>query len=298
MDIDILMAADRVYLPYLAAGFASVLANSAEDERIKLYLAVFAGELSGEEIAQLQQLRGIKDFSLRVLEIPRAEVAGFFESVHTLNMYLRLFVPDILSDLDRIIYLDCDMLVLGSLRELALCDLGSAVLGATLDSNVIVQGGEDREYVTRISTQYFNSGMLVMNLQEMRRDGFTRKIQTWLQRAGELKFPDQDALNTLYKERTKILPLRYNAQYPLLALLGTSAFPLNHSAAAEIRNPVIVHFCTAQKPWLYLPEPPYKQDYTYYLSLTPWKGLRPADRTLLNILRKALRRLRFRCVRK
>lgn len=286
MKINILMASSRGYLPYLAACFASVLANAGEDEAFELYLATFTGELEDSDIARLKELRSIRDFGLHLVEIDPGEVDGFYESVHTKNMYLRLFVPEKLVHLERIIYLDCDMLVLGSLRGLVERDLGSSILGAALDSNVILRKGPVWEYVQRISTQYFNSGMLVMNLEAMRQDGFTQRLQGWLKNAGELMFPDQDALNTLYRERVRILPLRYNAQFPLLAALGSSEFGVSHPDYSEIEHPVILHFCTQQKPWLYMPEPPYKREFNHYLGLTAWRGMKPVDRSITNILRK------------
>ncbi len=291
MDIDVLMATDDSYAPYLAATLASLLVNSAEDDTINLYIAEFSGSISQENKLKLAELRELRDFSLHYVTVEPVEVQGFASTVHTANMYLRLFVPERLTALKKIIYLDCDMLVLGSLSELFNTELGTSVLGAVLDSAAVLCEGEVWEYERKINYKYFNSGMLLMNLDVMRQDNFTGIIQRWLRASKELLFPDQDALNALFLRNTVILPLRYNAQFPLLAALKAGSFALDTTEYEELSQPVIVHFCTQQKPWLYLSEPPYKKEFNYYLSLTPWRDLKPVDYTLKNILRKNCRRL-------
>ncbi len=291
MNIAILLATDDDYVPYLAATLASVLVNSAVDEVLDVYIAEFTAGISEENKLKLAELRSIKEFSINYIEIAPEKVEGFASTVHTANMYLRLFVPEHLTALKKIIYLDCDMIIRGSLRELSQTELGSSLFGAVLDSSAVFREGEVWEYEKAINPQYFNSGMLLMNLDALRRADFTGSIQRWLQRARELLFPDQDALNTLYSQDTKIMPLRYNAQFPLLAACKSGHFSSETDEYSELSDPVIVHFCTQQKPWLYSAEPPYKDEFNYYLSLTPWRDLKPVDYTFKNILKKNCRRI-------
>ncbi len=291
MDINILMATSNSYAPYLAACMASVLDNSDSKDIITLYLACFTGELDHENVEKIRMLSAIKEYRVELVEIDRAEVAGFYESLHTMNMYLRLFVPEKLLHLDKILYLDCDMIVLESLRELYSIDIGDSILGASLDADVIFRSGHVWEYEKKINTEYFNSGLLLMNLKVMREVRFTETVQNWLQSGRELMFPDQDALNSLYKDRMVILPLKYNAQFPLLDCMGSKFFPKDHPEYKDLLQPTVIHFCTQQKPWLYLPQPPYKAEFEGYLAMTPWRGLKQEDKTLKNICRRICRRV-------
>lgn len=285
------MAASNSYMPYLSTCFASVLCNSKANEEFNLYIISFTGELDDDNIKKLESLKTVKDFSLKIIEVDVGELAGFCESEFTLNTYLRLFVPEKLPDLDKIIYLDCDMIVLGSLGELYAIDLEDNILGASLDSDVVIKSSKVWDYIKKINPLYFNAGMLLMNLEKMRRDNLTKRMQEWLSKGKKLMFPDQDALNSLYKDRCIITPLKYNAQFPLLAVMGTKLFPKEHPEYLQIENPIIIHFCTAQKPWLYLPEPPYKKEFKKYFEMTPWKGTVEKDKTFKNIIRKTCRRI-------
>ena len=290
MEIDLLMAASNSYMPYLSTCFVSVLYNSKENEEFNLYVVSFTDELDDDNIRKLESLKAVKDFSLKIIEVDVGELAGFYESAVTLNTYLRLFVPDKLPDLDRIIYLDCDMIVLGSLGELHSIDLGDNILGASLDSDVVIKSSQVWDYVKKINPLYFNAGMLLMNLEEMRKDNLTKRMQEWLSKGGELIYADQDALNYLYRDRFVVTPLRFNAQFPLLAQMGTELLSKERPEFSELKKPVIIHFCTAQKPWLYLPEPPYKKEFKKYFDMTPWKGAVEKDKTFKNIIRKTCRR--------
>ncbi|MCQ2181886.1 MAG: glycosyltransferase family 8 protein [Bacteroidales bacterium] len=101
----------------------------------------------------------------------------------------RLMLPELLPDYDKVLYLDCDMVVRNDLAVLfSGTDLGENLLGAVYERK-----------------GYFNSGFLLMNLSGMREDETSLKLMKALD-TDYLEFPDQDALNMVCKGRVKALP--------------------------------------------------------------------------------------------
>ena len=208
-------------------------------------------------------------------------------------MYLRLFMAEFLPpDVERAIYLDSDLLILSDrIRQLWNLDLGEAYLGAALEPY-------DEPQRTPIGFGpddfYFNSGVMLINLKQWRRDAVTSQLLSFAeQNTHRLCSPDQDVLNCILRGRVVDIGVRWNWQalFPRLlpAELGISAGEYSVLRQA----PEIVHFTSAYKPWFWRWEPQYKQLYLRARRQTPWAQIPAADRTLKNVptkLRKILQR--------
>lgn len=116
----------------------------------------------------------------------------------------RLLLPELLPDLDRIIYTDCDIVIRRDLAGLdRTIELGDKLLAAVYEAPI--EGQAERwEALGCDPGRYFNSGFLVMNLRQMREEGTSAKLMEALH-ADYLEFPDQDALNIVCRGR--VLPL-------------------------------------------------------------------------------------------
>ena len=168
-------------------------------------------------------------------------------------MYYRLLAAQMLPEsLDRILYLDPDMLVIGPLRALYDTDMGDYLYAASIHHGLVDLSTPVNRI--RLSTQdaegYFNSGMLLMNLPQIRKSVRPQDIFAYVeQNRALLVLPDQDVLNGLYGER--ILELdeklynydarKYNGY--LLASQGEADMDY------VIANTRILHFCGKRKPW-------------------------------------------------
>lgn len=128
----------------------------------------------------------------------------------TREMYFRYVLPDVLSGEERTIYADVDMICVGDLRALWETDMDGNLIAA-------VSEGEDGEFKKRMiglegPEPYFNSGLLVMDLEGMRRGGYVRKLfDTTAAFAERLSWPDQDAINIVFRSRILRLDRRWNA---------------------------------------------------------------------------------------
>jgi lipopolysaccharide biosynthesis glycosyltransferase len=202
---------------------------------------------------------------------------------YTRDIYTRLWIADFFdATVERVLYLDCDMVVVGSLEPLWTAPLDGRTLGA------VSIPGSTRCPMFGIPEAfgYFNSGVLLIDLARWRRTGaFQRVLDYILQNRAALIDPDQDALNaTLYDERT---PLDYIWNVTSPFYFDYHDLLLSSAQVRRVQQQArIIHFNGASKPWSYFSRHPRRPDYYRYLRLTAWRDFRPADRTPLNRLRR------------
>ena len=123
---------------------------------------------------------------------------------------LRLLLPELLPELDKILYLDCDIIVRQDLSKLwAETDLGDNYLAAVYEAAIEGQAERFRALGCDPSS-YFNSGFLLMNLARMRQEKVSEKLLEAC-RVPYLEFPDQDALNQVCQGRVLPLSPLYNS---------------------------------------------------------------------------------------
>ena len=193
----------------------------------------------------------------------------------TRTAYFRLFVAEILpSTIDKVLYLDGDVIVRHSLKELWDMDLSNFALAAVPDMR---EGSTDRYEGLGYSNNqgYFNSGVLLINLAYWRQHQATKLFEEFIQNRYEtIRFHDQDVLNYIFREQKMTLPIKYNLQDGFLWKKPEYDWSrYGEEVMAARRNPVIVHF-TGDKPWRYSYDPnPFQSTFLKYQKMTKWKGV-------------------------
>lgn len=206
--------------------------------------------LSQEHRADLEKITAEFGATLRFYDM--ATLPQFENFVQTLPqggrwpkiVYARMLLPQLLPpDAQRVIYLDCDMLVRAPIEELAAMDLEGKPLGAVRDAlapfialrrdmvqNAGLFDGAD---------PYFNSGLLVMDLAQWRAIDLAHEVALLAERGvlSKLYF-DQDLLNLIFRNRWHALPWRWNT--------------IDAHPAHEALDPAILHFTLKSKPWFIL----------------------------------------------
>lgn len=147
------------------------------------------------------------------LDISSLENTEQLMGAYTIGAMFRILLPELLPELSKIIYLDADLLVTRDIRELWNTDISAYALAAVPDADVV--SGLVRPNVIKRNEvparQYFNSGVLYMNLQHIRKTGDMKsEILSFLERTKESSLPDQDALNYIYKDSTLLLDSSWN----------------------------------------------------------------------------------------
>ncbi|MFG2050664.1 glycosyltransferase family 8 protein [Micromonospora sp. NPDC048935] len=183
--------------------------------------------------------------------------------------YYRLLLPDLVPDsVDRMLWLDSDVMCTGDLTELWQTDLEGALLGAAVDIGSPTVGaatgipGLDPT-VGRLTkrSDYFNSGVLLMDLPRCRAAELsTRSLDYIRTNAGKLRFAVQDAMNVAVDDRWLRLDPRWND-------MDFFRFEQELGAVDETR---IIHFAGKKKPWQEsFPDGPLRDLYLTYLPRTP-----------------------------
>jgi lipopolysaccharide biosynthesis glycosyltransferase len=207
--------------------------------------------------------------------------------------WYRVLVPELFGDLDRLLFLDLDLIVIESLQALWETDLRGNYVGAV--TNVLPRHYADALTATGFdAATYFNAGVLLMDLEQMRRDGCTEAmVEYGVANADGLVLRDQDALNAVLGSRRLALPPRWNCMnsffvYPWSA----EVFDPDELEDAK-RNPAIRHFegPGINKPWHYLCEQDSRELYAQHRRQTPWPRFRPEGRTAKSVLVRLRRQL-------
>ncbi len=216
--------------------------------------------------------------------------------------YFRILAAELLpADLSRIVYLDIDLLVLGDVAELWLHPFdGQAALAVQLRPSLAVSL-DLRPPECRIDedTPAFNAGVLVINLEAWRQERLGARALDFAERYRErFRSWDQDALNCALIGRWGRLPLAWNYRPEAIVLPAWRPSGYTAREAAEAaRQPKIVHFAGADKPWDPGGDHPWAKQYFAYLDQTSWAGWRPprpgrAARLRLRLLENPHRKLR------
>ena len=230
-----------------------MLSNSKQDDTLCFY--ILTDGLSENIKAEILKLKEIKDCEIKFITLEE-KLFEAYKSIKThsyipICTFYRLKLSSILPDVDKIIYLDCDVVVNKSLNELYNSDLGENIVGGVRDIN--------RRMLKR-NPSYVNAGMLVMDLKKIREQNIEDEFLNWTKNhIDTIKMGDQEIINEVLKGRIQILDDRWNVQ--------SSNFT---NRSSYTKNPWIIHYVSKRKPWHFGSFSYHKDYYFKYLQLTPW----------------------------
>lgn len=181
------------------------------------------------------------------------------------HAWYRILIPQLLPEINKILYLDADTIVNEDLSFLFSINMENCGIAGVLDYKY-------KEHSKRIglpNEKYLCSGILLMNLDYWRKNHITSKIINWATiNTSIIKFPDQDSINWICNERKKVLPLKYGIlmnhfQYePLI-----KDFP--NQLKEAFYHPVIIHYAGAH-PWFLENNHCHANIWRYYDWLNPY----------------------------
>lgn len=197
--------------------------------------------------------RSFLECTFHFIEVKEEEFKGFpISSRYPLEIYYRLFASDLLpKTLNRILYLDVDIVVIQSLRELYNMDF---------ESNLYIASSHVNERMTHLNAKrlglkedvpYINTGVLLMNLELLRKQLNKQDILNYVNAYKKnLVLFDQDVLTALYGDKTKLVDYRkYNLSERMMNFYNLR----NPRSRIDLdwvkKNSVIIHYCGRMKPW-------------------------------------------------
>ena len=208
----------------------------------------------------------------------------------TIATYYRLLLPLILPEgIDRVLYLDSDIVVRGDIAPLYNADIEDVAVGAVTDmSEGNIAMFNRLRYSERLG--YFNAGVLLVNLRYWREHNILQECLDFaLNYSERIKFHDQDILNYVLRERKRRLPLTYNFQDGFMYNIATiSLEKYERELLATEKDPIVIHY-VATKPWYKKCAHPYKDEFIKYKALTKWSKQRLVPYSVRDIVKILLR---------
>ena len=215
----------------------------------------------------------------------------------TIASYYRLFLAELLPHyIDKVIYLDGDIIVRHSLKEMYEIDIEEVAIGAVVDMNEgSIQIFNQLRYEESLG--YFNAGVLLINVKYWREYNLLQKFVDFAIKYPErIKFHDQDILNYVLRHNKKALPLKYNVQDGFFKPIVNISWKYEEELHEAIHNPIVVHFTCGglNKPWYKGCIVPFTEEFIKYRNLTKWKDFplkkisTPTKTRIKQIIKKCL----------
>lgn len=284
-NYNILYGCNDGYAPFAGVSICSVLENNKDADSIHVY--VMSDGIS-EENKKLLKRQVERYGSSRQIHITECnEIIGEIKNYGVTDYrgsyaaYLRLAFEKIISPtVEKLLYLDCDTLVIGSLAEMFELDLGENYMGvvseALADSvKPLIDFGKDETY--------FNSGVILFNVPVWKREGCTKRLFTMM-KDKDIKNPtgsDQDYLNYIARDKKVVMSPRFNLQPVHIAFsirlyrrcYSSDAYYDDQTLQYSINNPVILHTYRflGMFPWHRNSKHPCAEQFQKYKKLSEWR---------------------------
>jgi lipopolysaccharide biosynthesis glycosyltransferase len=282
-DVNVLFCANPDYFQHAAVAAVSLAAASGR-RPVRLHL-VTCDEAPQAEAMLRESLRSFPNVTSEIYHVSPEPIAQAFVDRHlSKEAYLRFLAPEILpAEIHRVVYLDCDLVVLDDISSLHDADLGNRPVGAVRDFNWEIAHPDGRLAGLGLDGDYpyVNSGVLVMDLDLWRRADLSNRVLGAAVRLGARStYHDQDALNVALSDQIQLLDRRWNLQAMIYSRSIRRILPRDLEATEEARaNPGIIHFTTAEKPWKFRSWVRKKNLYYRFLDRTCWRHAIPVNLT-------------------
>lgn len=305
--VPIVMCFDDNYCPGGAALLSSICHNSSSENFYDVIL--FENDISDSNKRKLQDIiKTHKNITLRFFSFDNLENIRFAPEVAYFSVaaYARLYIPKVMPDYSKVIYIDSDMILKADPALLLNFDLGDSVIGAVIDfplqnsnyslnfeykGNSIVASDYIKNILGIVNLEnYFNSGLLILDIKKLNY-GIANSLLEEIEK-DHYFFPDQDILNKICMGKVYYLPLEWNVfSQELLFPIKDKKTELEYRKART--SPKIVHFAGSKKPWKY-PNVNYVKDYKSFISGTDWhKDVQKAHQNIKLQFKNALSKSYF-----
>ena len=240
-EIPVFFAVDNGYIPFLSVALRSLIDNTSKEN-------IYAIKILYTNVTEENKIK-IKKYETENISIEfvdlNKQLEEIKEKLYTRNYfsnttYYRLFIPELYPEYDKAVYIDSDTVCLSDIAELYNTDMGDNLI-AGIPDGVIQAIDIFKDYVERVVgvadyNNYFNAGVIVMNLKELRDYKFEEKFIYMLEKIKFEVSQDQDYLNRLCKGRVKILDYSWNR----MPVMGKTEGKIN-----------LIHYNLGAKPWYF-----------------------------------------------
>lgn len=264
---------DDNYIQHCMAMLCSVFVNN----RTSFHVHILTCRLSQKNKEEIQSLCDKYNNMLSVYYVNEEPLEGVqFRKKRPLTKaaYYRLLLSSIISDeIDKILYLDCDMIVKADISPLFSIDLSNYALAATAD--FMPTNDQHRQQLGfEIDERAFCSGIMMINLKYWRENQSEKDLLAFAKRPREVVYlHDQDVLNHVFRKKWFRLPPKWNRIVFNIIPGGSFTGYKKDDILDYLHNPIVIHYANKVKPW-YDMWMPMKNQYMMYLKISGYQNAR------------------------
>jgi len=264
--INIIFSSDNNFAQHLGVTLCSLFENNKEED-ITIY--VIDGEIKSENKEKLAQIEKKYSFKINYIEPDKKLFKDLYISGHiSVASYYRLGIGEFMPlSAKKVLYFDCDIIIVGKIEKIWNQDITSFTLGAITEAGQI----NHKNLGIKEKEDYFNAGILLIDLSKWREQKIGKQCFDFIKNnPDKIILHDQDTLNGVFRGDWKKLDARFNVMT---------------QNKNNVKDPVIIHYNTWVKPWNYLCNNPHKYLYDQYLSISPWKDYKPKFPSLKDLVK-------------
>ena len=235
----------------------------------KLKIHLFSASFSDENLKKIQKLVSQYGQDFRFYKLNKVAFKGLpVKDRISEAAYYRVLIPEnIEENVERYIYLDADMIVLGNLEPLFKLDLNNKIIAAVNDVAAIDMKKHLKHSIPE-KNLYFNSGVLLVDKKRwLETNAGERVLQYRIEKHDICDFLDQDGFNgALFAERLELPPL-WNQQVGLFYVdreIALKSYKEETAIKEAKTRPAIVHFNGREKPWNQVSAHPFQKSFNKY----------------------------------
>lgn len=305
--IDVLYQFNEKYAPYAGVSITSLFENNKHFDRIRVF--VLGEDISKDSKEKFEIL--VKRYKREIVFLEEQYLIQMMKDIN-LPVYrgsyaanMRLFLAEIVpEEVDRLLYLDSDTVVAGTLDEVVEMDLGDCPIAMVRDSL-----GFTHKRELGLQGDYYNSGAIIFQMGVWRREGYGSKIVDHIKNVrSHYPMPDQDILNVVCENKIYTLNPKYNFQ-PIHIAFSWNLYRLAYNEKAYYKkeeveeaseNPIVYHFFRfcGEFPWHKNSVHPDTEIFNQYLGISPWRDYvkEEAELGVLFKIEKLLYRVLPKCL--
>lgn len=264
-SVNVVLAADNQFVPYLAVSLKSLIDNSRRNE--KYDIVILHTNINWENQNIIKKMEGYKEFvSIRFCNIEEYVKKIRFHVHHhfSVETFYRYFITDVFKNYEKVLYLDSDLVVLEDIAELFRIDLQGYLLAAVKDIDAIgnfksdkgMKRYMDKKLELKKPLTYFQAGVLLLNLRSIRSSNISSKALVNKTLECKWRMLDQDVMNMYFQGKVMFLNQRWNVlingKYTgktRLEIARCAPFELWMEYLEARKRPAIIHYAGSQKPW-------------------------------------------------
>ena len=289
----VLYITDEKFAPLVGISMTSLFENNPV-ERIALMVYILTTNMGEKNRAYFYELAkkynqqiSIIDVGSELSRIEQLNLSTYRGSAMTnLRLCFDKFIP---LQVERLLYVDADTIICGSIEELVDFDMQGKMLGMVYDAYGGIIANKEHE-----GRAYYNAGVILFDCVKWRKGMWRKRIIRYINRHGaRFAHPDQDIYNILCGKEIICLPIRYNFQpihymysdYVVCKQLGKFDYYSLKEIEEGRDNSTILHMVRVfgRNPWHEKNMHPFNTQYKYYKSLSPWNKY-PDERIRISIV--------------